>query len=421
MAVHNWRETRLPYDWTVPPTSPIPKQPVLELSALGSGRPGIPSLLDLPHRMLTRSGRSALLLAFEALDIRPGDEVLLPTYHCPTMIAPAVRLQAIPVFYPITEEGLPNLERLAALCANGPKAMVVAHLFGLPSRLDAVDTFCRSRGIHLIEDCAHAFFGSVNGIPIGSTGEYVIGSLPKFFPVIEGGVLASATRPMLNLACKRQPVRSELRAAWDMIDMAGRHGRLGVVGDVARAAARLRRTTGTTLQATAEPLTGPTDEAIRAEGLADPLLEPMRLRTLESLVIARSDMVANTRRRNLNYHAIASNLDAVPGVRPLVRECGPHAAPYVVPLAIQRPDEAYARMRSAGLPVFRWDRLWPGTPLLPDDAATDWSRGVVQVACHQSLRPGEIEVICRAIEDSVKPPPRCRVSIAPFPPAELRT
>lgn len=362
----------------------------------------MPSLLDLPYKVFTRSGRSALVLALRAAAVRPGDRVLVPTYHCPTMIAPVESLQATPVFYPLTQDGLPDLDRLDALCGAGPKAILVAHLFGLPRRLERVAEFCKTRAISMIEDCAHAFFGSIDGVPVGSTGEFAIGSLPKFFPVIEGGLLASGTRPLDALECQRQPLRAELRAAWDILDVAAGYDRLGVVGSAIRAVTRLTRRADRGTPPLAESPAEPSSETIRAEGLADPLLQPMRLRATEYLVMSHSELTKITCRRNQNYHAIADALDNATGIRPLFPECGPNAAPYVVPLLTQRPDAAYARMRVAGLPVFRWDRLWPGTPLYPHDAAVDWCRGLIQLACHQSLDSTDIERICRLIEQSVK-------------------
>ena len=113
-------------------------------------------------------------------------------------------------------------------------------------------------------------------------------------------------------------------------------------------------------------------------------------------------MAANAQRRRTNYASIVSELSDLVGARPVFPQCGRYSAPYAVPLLVTDADHAYARMRRAGLPVFRWDRLWYGTPVFNDDATQKWARGLVQVACHQSLRQGELTELCatlRAIVD----------------------
>ena len=74
------------------------------------------------------------------------------------MIAPVERLAAIPLFYPITLGGGPDMDFLNALDGRPVRAILVAHLFGLPISLTEVRAFCSERGIGLIEDCAHCFF-----------------------------------------------------------------------------------------------------------------------------------------------------------------------------------------------------------------------------------------------------------------------
>src|SRR5690606_14079296 len=119
----------------------IPRQPVLEFGPLPQGS-RVPSLLDLPHKIFTRSGRSAILLALRILGLRAGDRVLVPTYHCPTMISPIVKLGGVPVFYPITARGEPDLRYIESIDGSRHIAMLAAHLFGLPQDLSSVADFC---------------------------------------------------------------------------------------------------------------------------------------------------------------------------------------------------------------------------------------------------------------------------------------
>src|SRR5262245_31618203 len=163
-----------------------PRLPVLGWSAF-SGPRATPSggVLNNPFKRYTTSGRAAIALALRALDIERGDKVLVPTYHCPTMIAPVARIGAQPVFYPITASGAADQGWLERAQLGGVRALLATHYFGIPQPMSRLRAFCDAHRIALIEDCAHAFFGEYEGAPVGGSGNLAIASLPKFFPTPE--------------------------------------------------------------------------------------------------------------------------------------------------------------------------------------------------------------------------------------------
>ena len=88
-----------------------------------------------------------------------------------------------------------------------------------------VRSFCVALGCNLIEDCAHAFFGITDDWPVGSWGDVSIASLTKFFPVPEGGLIASATRPLKALDLEPRGWYGEIKAAADAIELGVEHER----------------------------------------------------------------------------------------------------------------------------------------------------------------------------------------------------
>jgi hypothetical protein len=54
-------------------------------------------------------------------------------------------------------------------------------------------------------------------------------------------------------------------------------------------------------------------------------------------------------------------------------------------------ERVYHTLRIAGVPVYRWDRRWPGTPHLAGDQGPLWSTHVLQLLCHQSLTKDEAD------------------------------
>ena len=84
----------------------VPKLPVLSWQGISLAHaPARASLLDLPAVRFTTSGRAAIWHALRLIGLKPGDRVLMPSYHCMSMIAPVVLLGGEVEFYPIVADG----------------------------------------------------------------------------------------------------------------------------------------------------------------------------------------------------------------------------------------------------------------------------------------------------------------------------
>ena len=105
------------------------------------------------------------------------------------------------------------------------------------------------------------------------------------------------------------------------------------------------------------------------------------------------------RLRREHYQILANALSGHAGLRPLLPILPDSAVPYVFPLWVDQPDPGYQAMRSAQMPVFRWDRLWPNTPALAGDHGNRWSHHVIQLACHQDMSKSDID---RLIEHVIR-------------------
>lgn len=374
----------------------IPRLPSLGWHALRSDRSlSLPAVLDHPRRLLTTSGRAAIALALRCLQIGPGDRVLVPTYHCPTMIAPITACGAQPVFFPITAEGNADIGWLESADLTGVRAIIAAHYFGLPLHFATLRAFCDAHGIALIEDCAHALFGRCDGVAIGSWGDLAIASLTKFLPVQECGLLVSNRPELPALRGQARGVGKELRTLLDMLEIGSQHGGFPPFGPLLNGLfglkRRLRRTQLTTATDTQEA--PPEDIQWLDADLID--TPPTQVNALAIRATLRDSVI---HRRRANFHRLLTLLSDLPGAAPLVTSLPADCAPYVFPLRSERPDERYRFLRASGLPLFRWDWLWPDTPTLPGDAGVSWARQVFQLPCHQDLR--EHDLLC--IADTVR-------------------
>ncbi len=387
---------------------PIPRLPVFGWQSFDGARASsTPCLLSLPGLHYSTSGRAAILLALETLGVGPGDTVLLPSYHCPTMVAPAANLGARVAFYPLDEHGTPQLHWLQQQDLTGVRVLLAAHFFGLPQPMARIRAWCNERRIALIEDCAHALFGRSGDRPIGTWGDVAIASLTKFLPVPEGGCLvvnrglALPARVPALAACGLGP---QLRAAMDIIEVGAVQGRLtGFNGLISGSLGLLRylRSGGSrfvdTLGGTAE-IPAPAAPLSSAERAIDSALAHRRLSAASrwlGRVMPRERIVA---RRRQHYERLARGLSGHTGLRPLRPHLPADCAPYVFPLWVDQPDPGYVDLRRR-MPVFRWDRMWPEVPSLPGDHGRRWSHHVLQLACHQDMSDADIDNFVAALVD----------------------
>jgi hypothetical protein len=317
------------------------------------------------------------------------------------MVAPITGRGARPVFYPITEAGGVDFQVLSELReAHRPRAIIAAHFFGLPQPMSALRQWCDEAGVVLIEDCAHALFGACDGRPIGSWGDYAIGSLTKFLPVPEGGCLVSNRGTARPLALSAPGLVAQLRSAADMIETGvnyrGFRGLNGVLS--ALFAAKSKR--GTLVDSDfASP------DAVPVPGAGPPpaYLSIDRQQIGRDITTACRWMAQHlptspvVERRRTNYLRLVQATSGFAHMRPLFPQLPAQCAPYVVPLWVDQPDPAYLELRKRGIPLFRWDWLWPGTPEFPGDSGHAWSNHVFQIPCHQDLRETEIAEIAGSL------------------------
>ncbi len=141
---------------------------------------GFAAFLERPEAVAVANGTDALVLALRALDLEPGDEVIVPAF---TFIATAAAVRLAggrPVFADVEPATL-NLDPASAETKVGPRTVGIlpVHLYGRPCDLDAVAALCDRRGLWMIEDAAQAHGARWRGRRVGSFGRLATWS---FYP-----------------------------------------------------------------------------------------------------------------------------------------------------------------------------------------------------------------------------------------------
>jgi len=122
---------------------------------------------------LVTSGTAALEMAAMLLDVRPGDEVIMPSYTFPSTANAVVLRRATPVFVDIRPDTLNLDERLVEEQINErTRAICVVHYAGVPAEMDVIMELASQHGLSVVEDAAQALMSTYNGRPVGGIGDF---------------------------------------------------------------------------------------------------------------------------------------------------------------------------------------------------------------------------------------------------------
>jgi dTDP-4-amino-4,6-dideoxygalactose transaminase len=125
----------------------------------------------VPHSVALSNGTLALDVALKALNIYPGDEVVVTPRTFIASVSCVVNAGAIPVFADVDiDTGNINAQTIAAVLTPRTKAVICVHLAGWPCDMDPIMTLAAQHGFKVIEDCAQAHGARYKGRSVGSIG-----------------------------------------------------------------------------------------------------------------------------------------------------------------------------------------------------------------------------------------------------------
>ena len=141
---------------------------VIEGPDLGQLRSAVMERLGVEDAIICGSGSLALEIALRACGVREGDEVVIPTFCCTSVVPPILAVGAHPVLADVGEELNITAETVEAVLTNKTTAIIVPHLFGNPAAINAIVDLARPKNIRVIDDAAQALGATIDGRPVGS-------------------------------------------------------------------------------------------------------------------------------------------------------------------------------------------------------------------------------------------------------------
>lgn len=178
-------ETGRPFRWYGRGSEPPMKVATLEKE--------FAARMQTKFALAVTSGTAALQTAVNALQIGPGDEVILPAWTWHSCYDAIVLAGALPVFAEIDESFNIDPADLESRINPRTKLIMAVHLQGCPADMDRILPIARRHNVKVLEDCAQSAGASYKGKPAGSIGDIGIYSLQinKTITAGEGGAVVT--------------------------------------------------------------------------------------------------------------------------------------------------------------------------------------------------------------------------------------
>jgi perosamine synthetase len=151
------------------------------------------------------NGTSAILAGLHAIGVQPFDEVIVPSATWWSSVMPILHCGGVPVFAELEPNCLGlDPKDIEQKITDKTKAIVVVHLFGMPSKMDAITAIAKKHNLKILEDASHAHGATYKGKSIGSFGDVSVFSMQgnKLCPSGEGGILLCDDQETLESATR---------------------------------------------------------------------------------------------------------------------------------------------------------------------------------------------------------------------------
>ncbi len=159
--------------------------------------------LSVPKALLTHSCTAALEMAAILLDLKPGDEVIMPSFTFVSTANAFVLRGAVPVFVDIRPDTA-NIDetKIEQAITSRTRAICVVHYAGIACEMDAITDIAERHGLTVVEDAAQGIFSTYKGRPLGSIGSLAALSFHETKNVIsgEGGALLVTNPDLIDRA-----------------------------------------------------------------------------------------------------------------------------------------------------------------------------------------------------------------------------
>src|SRR5919106_6594867 len=184
------------------------------------------AFMGVPFALAVKSCSSALFLSLKALGIEPSARVLIPAFIFAAVPSAVIHAGGEPVLVDVAANYRIDVDDFEAKLSDDIKAVIISHMRGHTSDMDAIMALCEARQIPVIEDAAHSLGTFWSGRKIGTIGSVGCFSFQSFklMNAGEGGMLITRNPDLIARAIimsgayehnwKKHPVVHDRFAVW---------------------------------------------------------------------------------------------------------------------------------------------------------------------------------------------------------------
>lgn len=156
---------------------------------------------DCKFGVSTCNGSVAIDIALKALNIKQGDEVILPAYDFYSLPKSVLNVGATPVFADVCSDNFTiDKDEVKKKISSKTRVIMAVHISGSVAELDTLKGIAKDKNIYLIEDCAQAHGAIYDGKKVGSWGDLGIFSFGgvKLMTSGQGGMITTSDEDLCN-------------------------------------------------------------------------------------------------------------------------------------------------------------------------------------------------------------------------------
>jgi len=212
------------------------------------------------------------------------------------------------------------------------------------------------------------------------SGDYIIGSLTKFFPTHDGGVLISRNKLLEGL--RPLSFKQELKAIYNVLHDAVRFGRLKTIAWIFSVISWFKSSPSVAYDAESS------QSEHESEKTNNRYLDEISLSASKACkyIIAHADFKSIIQKRQQHYHYIINELAGEDNIDLSLNELRQGFIPYMVIGRLLNPQKHHPLLILKKLPIWRWENIYPSDC----EISKQYSQSIIQIPCHQQLSSQEL-------------------------------
>ncbi len=344
--------------------------------------------------------RNALFHGLDILGLKPRDKVLVPAFHCGTVVEPVIQFGAQVVFYNVHRNGMVDFDDIARKIDAQTKAIIAIHYFGVMQPIRQLRSFCQQYGLFLIEDCAHILVGDVDSDPIGSFGDISIFSWRKFFPMYDGGLLVQ------NNVSSQANVNWEKLSNWFQLKIVKNlfEKYLGDMVRQKRGALALPRSLMPSIDE--RPIQQEEGEVTNTSKSQTPVANfeisqvnwPMS--RWSKAILKHMDIPSIVKKRKANSLLLFNAIDSMSEIKPWFSVEELTVCAWAFPVVASTRHDIHVKLRERGIEAFSWDGvIHPTLPLEEFPDAEFLYKHLIFLPNQQSLMQEDINFVIHQVKE----------------------